>query len=57
MKVGGTNVKFQLDTGATCNVIRKEDAPPGTKIEPTEQQLFMFSKTKLKAEGKCNISL
>ena len=57
MKVGGTDVKFQLDTGATCNVIRKEDVPPGTKIEPTEQQLSMCSKTKLKAEGKCNISL
>ena len=57
MEVGGRNVKFQLDTGATCNVIRKEDVPPGTKIEPTEQQLSMFNKTKLKAEGKCNISL
>ena len=57
MEVGGRNVKFQLDMGATCNVIRKEDVPPGTKIDPTEQQLSMFNKTKLKAEGKCNISL
>ena len=57
MKVGGRNVKFQLDAVTTCNVIRKEYVPPETKIEPTEQQLSMFNKTKLKAEGKCNISL
>ncbi len=38
MKVGGRNVKFQLDTRATCNVIRNEDVPPGTKMEPTEQK-------------------
>ena len=56
MNVGRQKVKFQLDTGATCNVIRK-DVPPGTDIEPTVQLLSMFNKTKLKAQGRCTISL
>ena len=48
-------VRFQLDTGATCNVICKSDVPDGVTIEPTRQVLSMYSNDKIKPVGKCRL--
>ena len=41
MMVQGTKpVKFQIGTGATCNVIRSADVPHS---EPTDQMLTMYN--------------
>lgn len=61
MKIkGGKETKFQIDTGATCNVIRKSELK-GTKyernIKPTTQLLKMFNNTALTPIGKCRVQL
>ena len=48
-------VRFQLDTGATCNVICKSDVPDGVTIEPTREVLSMYSNDKIKPVGKCRL--
>ena len=55
MQVGVRQIRFQLDTGATCNVVRQTELPPGILIEPTKQTLSMFSKDTLKPVGKCQL--
>ena len=57
MVVEGKEVKFQLDTGATCNVIRKEDVPASVKIRQTTQRLTLFSQEDMEAAGKCTVRL
>ena len=37
MVVEGKEVKFQLDTGATCNVLSKENVQASVKIRPATQ--------------------
>ena len=55
MMVQGTKpVKFQIDTGATCNVIRSADVPHS---EPTDQMLTMYNHSKIRPRGRCEISL
>ena len=57
---GGNKTKFQIDTGATCNVLKKSELK-GTKyernIKPTTQVLKMYNNTALKPVGKCKIQL
>ena len=55
MQVRVRQIRFQLDTGATCNVVRQTELPPGILIEPTKQTLSMFSKDTLKPVGKCQL--
>lgn len=58
--VGGTRVKFQLDSGALCNVISLEtlhDCLGHVKLEQTPQVLSMFNKTQIKPLGKCTLDL
>ena len=43
LEVEGLSARFQLDTGAMCNVIRKCDIPVHT-IQPTNQTLSMYSR-------------
>lgn len=57
MEVEGRPVKFQVDTGATCNVIRRGDMAEGVVIEPTSQTLSMYSEHKMKPMGKCQLKL
>ena len=61
MKIrGGKETQFQIDTGATCNVIKRSDLM-GTKyannIEHTAQVLTMYNSTALKPAGKCRVQL
>ena len=61
MKIkGGETSKFQIDTGATCNVIRKKELK-GTKyekrIKPAAHVLKMYNKSSLSPVGKCKIQV
>ena len=57
----GTNsecsVRFQVDSGATCNVISALDLPLGTQLKPTNTQLTAYGSTKIKTKGKCTLKL
>ena len=61
MKIkGGHETIFQVDTGATCNVIRAGELR-GTKYErnitQTNQVLKMYNSSPLKPVGKCRVQL
>ena len=61
MKIkGGSETIFQVDTGATCNVIRSGELR-GTKYEnnvtATNQVLKMYNSSPLKPAGKCRVQL
>ena len=61
MKIkGGREITFQVDTGATCNVIRSCELL-GTKYEKsitsTTQILKMFNSSPLKPIGNCRVQL
>lgn len=61
MKIkGGREITFQVDTGATCNVIRSCELL-GTKYEnniaSTTQILKMFNSSPLKPIGNCRVQL
>ena len=47
MKVEGRSVKFQLDTGVTCNILSQSDLPPHVTIQPTQQKLSLFDSSLL----------
>ena len=61
MKIkGGSETTFQVDTGATCNVIRSGELR-GTKYEnnvtATNQVLKMYNSSPLKPVGQCCVQL
>ena len=61
MKIkGGYETIFQVDTGATCNVIRAGELR-GTKyvknVTTTSQVLKMYNSSPLKPVGKCRVQL
>ena len=61
MKIkGGSETTFQVDTGATCNVIRSGELR-GTRYEnnitATNQVLKMYNSSPLKPAGKCRVQL
>jgi hypothetical protein len=57
---GGRNTSFQIDTGATCNVIRSKELR-GTKYEQkvlaTAQVLRMYNSSPLIPAGICHVQL
>jgi hypothetical protein len=60
MKIkGGKDTKFQIDTGATCNVLKKSELN-GTKyerkIKPIAQVLKMYNNSAINPLGKCKSS-
>eukprot|EP00118_Oscarella_pearsei_P019232 m.203315 g.203315 ORF g.203315 m.203315 type:complete len:416 (+) comp39621_c2_seq5:1807-3054(+) len=57
MEVEGKPVRFQLDTGSTCNIVRECDLPTGIRVQPTEQMLSLYSNAKMKPLGKCRLKL
>ena len=44
LEIEGKMVKFQLDLGATCNVIRYQDLPSGVRLQKTNQVLSVYNK-------------
>lgn len=57
MLLGNNLVKFQLDCGATCNIIPINLVNPDIQIEETDQILVTYNKSKLKPIGKCQLKL
>ena len=57
---GGPEINFQIDTGATCDVL-KLSSIKGTKyanrITPTNQVLKMYNASTLRPLGKCKVQL
>ena len=52
MRIQQKSVRFQIDTGATMNVIGKSLVPSKCAIEPTTTKLKVYNNTTLTAEGK-----
>lgn len=50
-------VKFQIDCGATCNIIPINLVNPDTQMEHTKKVLVMYNKTKLYPLGKCKVKV
>ena len=56
MLVDKTEVKFQVDSGASVNVI-SVDFVADEKLEPTTKKLQMWNDTTLKSLGSCQLTL
>lgn len=57
MLVGRKLVRFQIDCGATCNVIPINLLNPDTKLGSTKKVLVMYNKSKLHPLGKCKVKV
>ena len=58
--VGKKPVRFQLDSGASCNVISEETLKKcfgPVKLEQTKRVLSMYNQTTLKPLGRCTLEL
>lgn len=58
--VGKKPVRFQLDSGASCNVISEEtlkNCLGSVKVEQTKRLLSMYYQTTLKPLGRCTLEL
>ena len=51
LKMEGQIVKFQVDTGATSNVIGSQDIPHGVRISPTTKVLWLDDATPINILG------
>ena len=53
------SVKFQLDSGATCNVITTKalDGQENFTLAKTEQVLSMYNQTTVKPLGRCQVKM
>ena len=52
-----SDVNFQLDTGATVNVIPVNVLPQGVQLNTCERSLKMWNGTKITPLGNCNVKL
>jgi hypothetical protein len=52
-----TRSKFQLDSGATCNVINKSNVPETQNIEETKKILVMYNQTRITPLGQCKVRI
>ena len=61
MKIkGGKETKFQIDTGASCNVLKKSELNGPKyerKIKPTAQVLKMCNNSAINPLGECKVQL
>jgi hypothetical protein len=55
MRIKDQHVKFQIDTGATCNIINKSYLDGTEKLKSTNQMLTMYNDSKVKPLGKCDL--
>ena len=46
-------VKFQIDTGASCNVINLANMSPRMTLEPTNKVLSLYDQSKVRPLGVC----
>ncbi len=57
LEIDSKLVKFQVDSGATCNIISRNDLPSSTKVQPNHVNLRMYNGTKLEAVGTATVHL
>lgn len=58
MLVQGQQVKFQLDSGASCNVLPRHALKlHGTRLKRTEHVLSMYNKTVIQPAGRCSLDV
>ena len=50
-------IKFQIETGATCNVIRRQDVPIATRLEQTKQVLTLYDGSRIEPLGRCTLEV
>ena len=57
MLVKGTRIRFQIDTGATCNVVKERELPGQCEVHPTRRMLRLYNNQKLAPVGICELEL
>ena len=57
MFVKGKQISFQLDLGATCNVLPEHLLPPDTMEEKSDHSLRLYSKALLPMRGICRLKV
>ena len=57
VKVEGQRVWFQLDLGASCNVIRRQDLVFTVVLEKTNQMLCLYNRSQLIPLSKCLVNM
>ena len=57
INVGNTPVKFQLDSGATCNLISAKFLRTEVALFPTRKLLTIYKNTIMKALGTCAVAV
>lgn len=57
MLLGGNKVQFQIDCGASCNIIPINLLNTDIKLEHTKSVLVMYNKSKLRPIGKCKVKI
>ena len=57
LEIEGKMVKFQLDLGATCNVIRYQDLLSGVRLQKTNQVLSVYNKDRIHPMGRCLVNM
>ena len=60
LKIGNRPIKFQLDSGATCNVMPLEvleKSVGSCKLQETDKVLSMYNKSMVTPIGQCQLSL
>ena len=53
--VNGQSVRFQLDSGANCDIIRECDLPPDTPVTTTTRTLLLYDRSKVAPVGECSL--
>ena len=54
LEINGHRRRFQIDTGATCNVVGLHDLLPHTDLKPTRKTLSLYDTTTIRPEGAFN---
>lgn len=57
MLLGKDMVRFQIDCGASCNIIPMNLLNPDTKLQHTKSILVMYNKSKLRPLGKYKVKI
>ena len=53
--VNGHSVRFQLDSGANCDIIRECDLPPDTPVTTTTRTPLLYDRSKVAPVGECSL--
>lgn len=57
MMLGDKPIRFQLDTGASCNIIPRQHLPQESQLQRIGNTLTMYNGTEMKAIGKSSAHL